>query len=270
MKKTMVMISTLLLVLMMAMPVFATSVPGTADDQKVRLYDGADLLTADEEAALSDSLTEISQRQEFDVAVATVPSFDEETVEMAAEEFIDAYDLGYGETDDAVLLYISMEERDLNLYAQGYGLTAFTTFGREQLVEEMITLYFSEDAFYDGFTFFATWADTYISEAKAGTPFDEDHPAFVLTFGEKLTAAAIFFVGFLIAGAIIALIIVLIAKSKLTSVSKATDAADYVKAGSLNLRRSDDRYVRTDLSKVPRPKDNNKKTSSSKSTSSSF
>lgn len=269
MKKTIVMIFTLLLAFMMAMPVCAD----TAVDQNVRLYDEADILTVEEEAELSASLDEISQRQEFDVAVATVPYFDEETVEMAAEAFIDDHDLGYGDTNDVVLLYISMEARDLNLYVDGYGLTAFTVFGREQLVEEMITQYLGDDAFYEGFTFFATWADTYISEAKAGTPFDEDHPAFVLTFGEKLLAAGVFFLGFLVVGAIIALVIVLIARAQLTSVGKATDAANYVKEGSLNLRRSKDKYIRTDISKVPKPKDDDNDmqiSSSSNSTSAKF
>lgn len=267
MKKLMMMVSVMLLTLMVATPIFAT----TASEEAVRLYDAADLLTAEEEVEIEAALDEISVRQAFDVIIATAPSYEGVDIEAAAETFFDANGVGYGKTDDGILLFVSMAERELNVYVDGYGMTAFTIFGREQLVDEL-TYYLSSDDFYGAFSSFGPWCDDFVTQAKAGTPYNEDHPAFELTFGEKVTAAIVIYIICMVIGAIIALIIMLVARGKLISVTEAYDAADYVRAGSLKLTREEEVYVRTDVDKRPKPKENKsgEKKSTSKSTSGSF
>ena len=102
-----------------------------------RLNDEADILTAQEEAKILGILDEISERQMFDVVIAVVNDFEQNNVKDAAYDYYDYNGFGYGENNDGVCLYLSMEERDLNIGGTGFGIVAFSDFGREQILEQI-------------------------------------------------------------------------------------------------------------------------------------
>ena len=200
-----------------------------------RLTDEADILTDAEEAEVLAKLDEISERQEFDVVIATVNDYEQSDVKNAAYDYYDYNGFGYGENNDGILLYLSMGERELNISGTGYGIEAFTDFGREQMLEQ-IKPELGEDDFYNAFLEFADIADTYITEAKAGTPYDVDHPAYEEEM--DLTTILMMFGGFVLVGAIIAKIIVKSAEGQLKSVRCAASAHDYMRKGSLRMYNS--------------------------------
>ncbi len=63
----------------------------------------------------------------------------------------------------------------------------------------------------------------------------------------------------IIIGVVIGLITVLVMKSQLHSVYKQDSAQAYVTADSLNLRVSTDRFLYENTTRVPKPKNDNKK-----------
>ena len=114
----------LLLSVNFMLPVFA------ADDIP-RLVDEADLLSDDEEMALTGQLNEISERQQVDIVVVTVNSLEGAGTMEFADDFYDYNGYGFGEERDGILFLISMEERDWYISTTGYGITAVTDAGRE-------------------------------------------------------------------------------------------------------------------------------------------
>jgi hypothetical protein len=133
--------------------------------QLPRLVHEADILTDAEEADILAKLDEISERQEFDVVIATVESFTQDEVKYAAYDYYDYNGFGYGEDNSGVLLFMSMSNRKMNISGTGYGIEAFTDFGREKIIEQ-IKPELGEDQYYDAFMEFASLADDYITQAK--------------------------------------------------------------------------------------------------------
>lgn len=214
-------------------------IPSAIFDESLlpRLNDEADILTAQEEAKILGILDEISERQMFDVVIAVVNDFEQNNVKDAAYDYYDYNGFGYGENNDGVCLYLSMEERDLNIGGTGFGIVAFSDFGREQILEQ-IKPELSKDDYYAAFLEFAQICDDYVSEANNGTPYDVDHKP----FKDKFNSFYIFW-GVLFVGIIVAFILVKIEERKLKSVHYARDAQDYMRKGSMHLVNRMDCYV---------------------------
>lgn len=60
-------------------------------------------------------------------------------------------------------------------------------------------------------------------------------------------------------GLVIGLITVMVMKAQLKSVHQRDNAQEYLSAGSLNLRVSTDRFLYENTTRVPKPKNDNKK-----------
>lgn len=224
--------------------------PMIPDDRLLpRLNDEADVLTAEEETELLGVLEEISERQQFDVVIAVVEDFEQSDVKNAAYDYYDYNGFGYGAEHDGVWLYLSMAERDLNIGGTGFGITAFTDFGREQILEQ-IKPELGEDEYYAAFMEFAEIADDYITEAKDGIPYDVDHEAF-----KEETNPFVLFWGFLFIGLIVAFILTKVEEGKLKSVHHAADAQSYLRQGSMYLSNKLDYFVYTNTVSRYDPKD---------------
>lgn len=217
-----------------------------------RLNDEADILTDEEEAELLSLLDEISERQQFDVVIATVNDFEQADVKNAAYDYYDYNGFGFGEENDGVWLYLSMGERDLNIGGTGFGITAFTDFGREQILEQ-IKPELGEDQYHAAFVEFVQIADDYITEAKSGTPYDVDHAAFEAELG--LDSIIFLFCCFMLVGMLISLIIVKREERKLKSVHSATNAKDYLRKGSLHITKEKEYFLNTETISVYRPEE---------------
>lgn len=223
------------------------------DGQLPRLVDDADILTDSEEAEILGVLNEISERQKFDVVIATVDDFEQSDVKKAAYDYYDYNGFGYGDDKDGVLLYLSMGERDMNIAGTGFGIQAFTDFGREQLIEQ-IKPELGEDDFYGAFMEYAELCDDYVTQAKTGEPYDVDNPAIEESFTDKLIKAGGAFLLFLVIGFVIAKIIVGSAKKQLISVEEAVHADSYVKDGSMQLTRNTDYFLYSHIESRYNPK----------------
>ena len=216
------------------------------------LNDEADLLTDEEEANISELLEEISARQEMDVVIATVDSFKESSVTAAADDYYDYNGFGQGPGHDGVLLYVCMETRDIWIATTGAGINAFTDYGIDHIIE-MITPDMSAGNYEAAFEDYANTADDFITQYKDGAPFDSDTdpdaqlPPWVLAVGSVLLLG--------LAGFAVGRILVSKERRKLRSVRFATEANSYLKAGSLDIRRNDVKFVRTDISRVYSPQE---------------
>lgn len=214
-----------------------------------RVVDDAGLLTDDEASELQQKLDEISERQQFDVVVVTVNSLDGKYVQDYADDFYDYNGYGMGTDRDGVLLLISMEDRDWYMTTCGFGITAITDAGREYISEQFLSD-LSDGEYLSAFETYADLCDQFVTQAKTGDAYDVNNmPKQPFPLVRNLLIA-------LVAGFVIALLIVEGMRRSMKSVRMKGAAADYVRPGSLAVTGQYDRFLYAHTSRTERPKDN--------------
>lgn len=247
MKKKFRITITLLLLMVLLIPSMSFASSITEERLLPRLVDDAFLLTDEENTKLLKKLDEISERQKLDIAIVTVNSLEGHTATEFADDFYDYNGYGMGEGYDGILLLISMGDRDWAISKFGFGITAFTDAGLNRMTGQFIP-YLSNGDFYKAFETFANLSDDYITEARAGKPYD------VSNLPKKPPSPLLIPIS-LVIGAIISLILTGIMKGQLKSVSMQRTATSYVRQNSLNLIGSKDIYLYNVVSKRARPKE---------------
>ena len=233
MKKRRISVFILILLLLFAIPVSA------ADGGKrelPRLVDDADLLTNEEEAALLEKLDEMSERQSCDVVIVTVNSLEGKTSVEYADDFYDYNGYGVGDEYDGLLLLVSMKDRDWAISTSGFGITAFTDAGLNYISEKFLPL-LSDGKYSKAFTKFADLCDDFITEAKTGEPYTENHLP-------KEPVGVFWIIVDLVVGLGIGYVIAFRKRQKLISVRRKVEAEDYTVPGSFVLNVNTDTFVR--------------------------
>jgi len=208
-----------------------------------RLVDDADLLVEDEEKSLVGKLNEISETQGVDVVVVTIDSLGGKTPEAFADDYFDYNGYGIGADRDGIIFVISMGERQMAMSTRGFGITAFTDEGQDY-IWDMITPYIGNESYAAAFNEFADLCDDFISQAKAGEPYD------VGNMPDKVGIIGI--IAWLIPSFLIAAVISLFLKKRkrksLKIVMMRNDATDYW--DELELTENYDQYLRRDITTV--------------------
>ena len=126
-----------------------------------RLNDMADLLTAEQEAALLARLDEISQQQDFDLVVVTADDLGGKYYVDYADDYFDYNNFGLGGGRDGALLLISMEPNNRKCYisTSGRGIDAFTDSTIESLLDVIVDEHLAYGEYYEAADSFVTLCD---------------------------------------------------------------------------------------------------------------
>ena len=222
-----------------------------AADADVYVYDGADILSTDECAALNEAAAAVSEQYGCGVYVVTVddmadyidPDAVTETDETGMAAFTeyawDALGLAASYDSNGIMLALSMAERDFQMLAHGdTANAAFTDYG--------------------GFADYIAACGRYLEANANGTPIDvepsdeteEEYEP--LSFGDKLFFAALMAFRFgLPLGLIVAFIVCAVYKRQLKSVRRATEAAHYTVSGGAEITAREDRFTHTTEVRTP-------------------
>ncbi len=217
----------------------------TIPDERLKplLVDDADLLSTSEEEELLEKLTEISDRQNLDVAVVTNNDLGGKTATEYADDFFDYNGYGYGSNHDGILFLVSMDDRSWALSTTGYGIEAFTDAGQEYMTDRIIP-YLSEGNYIDAFMTYADLCDQFIEQAHTGQPYDVGNmpkgkvPWFLLPIN------ALF-------GLLVMWPFANHKKNKLKTVYKAQSAKAYLVPKSLKFSRKNDQFIGKHVTHVP-------------------
>ena len=223
---------------------FSLALTAMAQKTLPRLVDQADLLSDAEEASVLSALDGISEAHGLDVVVVTANTLGGQSPMAYADDF---YDYN-GYAPDGILLLVSMEDRDWWISTTGYGITVFTDAGIEYLGEQFVPA-LSDGDDVDAFVTYAENCDLFITQAETGEPYDT-HNMPKEPFGFFVTLLISIAIGFFIA-----LIATAIMKGKLKSVHAQSGAADYVKAGSMNVTHRQDLFLYREVHKREKPKE---------------
>lgn len=208
------------------------ALPANAETRYV--YDAADLLRESEEADLEQTAGKISRKTGCDVYVVTVEDFRAVGC-YSIENFTETFFNEYSKNNDAVILAISMAERDFCITAHGsLGNEAFTDYGKD-ILEERIIGKLSDGDYYAAFDRFLSECSDFLDQALNGTPVDvpEREPVSILTC---------LIIG-LIPGSIVSLIIVSGMKASMKTARIAKSADLYAVTDNVHLRSNSDVYT---------------------------
>ena len=212
-----------------------------------RVVDCACLLREQEKADLLLRLDEISQRQQLDVVIVTVNSLNGKSAMDYADDFFDFNGYGFGEARDGILLLISMEQRDWWISTSGYGITAFTDAGLEYISDRVVPK-LSRGEYAKAFGIFAEKCDSFITQARTGTPYDVDHmPKEPFRFGLCLSISVI--LGLFAAGCVVWFL-----ERQLITVRQQAEAESYLLFGVPQLKVNKEIYLYSTMSSRPRIK----------------
>ena len=209
------------------------------------VYDDADLLNAQEEAALSGRLSGLSDTYNAQVVVATIPSAQGNDVDLILEYLYDTAGFGYGEGLDGVLLLICMDPREYRILSNGYCAAAIDPADIDA-IGSVIVDDLSGGNYAEAFDTFAEKCEYYLDGHLNGFPFN---------FGMNLMIA-------LMIGLIAGLITAKSLKGQLKTVHQKNEAKNYIKTGSMNLQTQNDVFLYRDVRRTPKPKESSTRSSS--------
>ena len=232
-KKLIVFLLSLGILLSSCLPVFAA-------EGKVYLNDYADLLSVEEKAEIEVLLSEISERQDFDIVIVTTMTTNGKSPMAYADDFYDTRSYGRGPNRDGCVLLISMAERDWWISTCGFGITALTDNGIQRIGSKM-TSDLSDGDYEEAFTTYAETVDDFVTRAKDGRPYDNSFQPDTVTLAVSAIAAFV-----------IALVIVLMIKRSYKPVALQRSAGNYLVSGSLALTDRYDHFLYTNVTKEQR------------------
>lgn len=228
----------------------------SAEFKAPAVYDGAGYLTEEQNEQLSQRLSSLREKYNFDVAFVSEETLSASDAEAAADDFYDYNGYGYGENCDGIMFYIAKEERLYHFSTCGSGLTVFNDNGLKYLEGEIVP-YLKDGDYYAAVSTYADRAEELLEMAANGTPFDETQHS--TTYILCVLAAALFL------PLIIAYIKMNKKLSQMKTAVKENYASNYMKPGSMKLDFARDIFLYSTVMKTEKPKSD----SSSSHTSSS-
>ena len=248
MKKRLV--SLLTVGLLLALMIAGLALPALADSQRTLplVVDVYGLLSDEQEEALNTLAEGYSEQYECDIILIVTTDTEGYDVESYTEAVYHHYQYGWGEERSGVILLLSMEGRDYDLAAFGYGNTAFTDYGKEWLMDD-VTPYLKKNDWYGAFTKYLDLCADYLRQARDGRPVDRYGFGSRSHNGFRLSVKTV--IGALIVGLIAALIVTAVLKARMKSAVLQSKADDYL-AGDLRLTGEEDRFLKKDVVRVRR------------------
>ena len=153
------------------------------------------------------------------------------TVEEATVTLYNFYSLGAGDGHDALLLLMSMAERDYDLWGKGpFAEYAFTDYALDQ-AEESFLPYFGRNDWAGGFRAYQSAAERALEAAAQGEPLEYRMP---LSLKSAIALGPSALVAFLVTGGM---------KAKMKTAKEKETADEYVVRGSAKLRVREDQFI---------------------------
>lgn len=221
-----------------------------------RVIDQAGLLSEQECTALSEKAASLKQAYGMDIIIVTNFSLDGKTPEEYADDYFD--ENGY--ENNGILFLLSMEFRDWYISTCGDGIYVLTDYGIQQVVEAALPhladgQYFQAfDAYLDALVPYLeafTHQDPidgkadYSGNYDSGTQEEVVHYKKSSSFGQLVLSS-------LPIGLIIAAVTVFVMRSVMNTKRPQPAASCYMREHSFNLRRCQDLFLYSNISKIRR------------------
>ena len=211
--------------------------------------DAANILSAGEKQELRDRAEQISEQYDFGVYIVVVNDYRDYVkgnIEAFAEELFHSYGLGRRSDEAGVILAMSMNERDYDIYAHGnFGNYAFTDYGKKQLANSFLDNFRRND-WAGGFRDYLETSAVMLQKAEEGSPVDTfipdpvERPRF-----DSFKAMICLALGTLFGGGAVGTM-----KRSMKTAVKQTRAENYVGRGGVTLRTERDEFLNRSVTRT--------------------
>lgn len=134
-------------------------------DVQTAVYDGANMLSENEENRLEQKLIRYADTTSTQIVVATIESLNGEYIATYAAEWAEAWGIGQKGRDNGCIILISKQDRKMTIQ-NGYGLEEYLTdYNSKTIIDQIMTPEFKRGNYYAGID----QATTAIFEVLAGT-----------------------------------------------------------------------------------------------------
>ena len=113
-----------------------TALPVIADQQRV--FDEANLFTAQEEASLEESISRSAEQTPLDLVVVTVLSTGSKDAQTYADDFFDDGGFGVGDDFSGALLLIDMGASEVAVSTTGYGIRLLSDARIDKILDAVV------------------------------------------------------------------------------------------------------------------------------------
>lgn len=242
--------------------VFSLSLSAQASSSLPMVVDHAELLNPSEETSLESLAQELRTEYKMDIVILTVDSLEGKSAQTYADDYYDGNGYGYDEDGSGILLLLAMEEREWYISTCGDAIYALRDYGIQQIEEEMVR-YLSDGDYEAGFRVFLTSLPEYINPYGTGRPADgyadysgdyyHGERENVVYHKEEYSPS---FLLSLIIGIVAATVVILIMRFSMNTRRQQRGAGGYLKAGSFHLKRHQDIFLYSNVSKARRQQNN--------------
>lgn len=227
--------------------------PASAAEQRV--FDNADLLTAEEEQNLQQFCEDAKEEYDIDFAYLTTNDTEGLSTRKYGEDFYIEHELGVGEGYSGAIFVLDMGEREGQLVTCGEAMEMITDEDADAIWDE-ISGYFSDGDYYGGMEQLWWYVDSLCADyqnysADSGsvdTFFSENPVSSGGGIAMLVLLAAVF-------SAVIAGVSVMSMRKACKNVHPFTDGRAYLKENGCHLRTNQDTFANTHTTMMPIPRD---------------
>lgn len=243
-------------VLLMMVFLLLSVLPASAAEQRV--FDNADLLTAEEEQNLQQFCEDAKEEYDIDFAYLTTKDTEGLSTREYGAQFYIEQNLGVGEDYSGAIFVLDMGEREGQLVTCGEAMEMITDADADAIWDE-ISGYFSDGDYYGGME--QLWWDVDSLCADYQTYGAEGRPKSDAFFSESPVSSGggIAMIVLLAAAfsAVIAGVSVMSMRKACKNVHPFTDGRAYLKENGCYLRTNQDTFANTHTTMVPIPREDN-------------
>lgn len=220
------------------------------------VIDQAGLLTAQEEASLSKKAAALKEAYGMDIVILTNFSLGGKSPESYADDYYDEH--GYG--DNGILFLLSMEYRDWYISTCGDGVEALTDYGIQQVGEAALPD-LADGRYFEAFDTYLDALVPYLEAYASGTQLDgkADYSGDYyhgtqeeIVYDRKSPSFGQLLLSSLPIGLIISAVAVCIMRTTMNTKRRQGAASCYMRENSFYLRRCQDLFLYSNVSKVRR------------------
>lgn len=243
----------------------AVLLPGAAQASTRHVVDEVDLLSSSVEQELEAEITRVSARYGQDIVVLYADLDAGKTPMEMADDYFDYNGYGIGADRSGILLLVAPTTRDWWISTRGKSITTFTDAGLDAL-GRLVTQPLGDDDWEGGARVFVGQMERYMQAAEDGEPITTMPTTLKDIIGHWIGAIGVGLTGGITAarGFVKRHFI-----DKMTNEGLEPGAASYVADGTFAVSGGQDTFIRTYVTKTPRPTDNDSRGGSSTHTSSS-
>ncbi len=225
----------------------------------IKVYDYANLFSAEQLEELENNAKTLSDTYQLDVGIVTTSDAEGKTSEAYADDFYDNNGYGYGSDADGLIFLIDMDNRKIWISTCGLGIQYFTDSRIEKMLDSLYE-YVSSSDYYGAANNFLQLTESYINKGIPTNQHTVDatpHVPFQNEAGEPLNFRSVALS--IVAAIIISGMITLIARAIVIYRYKHphfTEPPTRPDGASVHYTQREDRFVSTHTHKVKIEKSN--------------